>query len=250
MSKRPKTINNQNYIDIHSHILPGIDDGARNEKESLRMFQIAAEAGIGTVIATPHFHYKKGRVSPQDIYNTILKMQELLEENKIPIKICPGNELYYSHGLLDAVKAGEALTMAGSEYVLLEFSPGSEKRKIQNAIYQFLCEGYNPIIAHAERYQAFQYQFDFIEEIEKMGAYYQINGSSLNGAAGWKIRKFSRNLMKKDFITFIATDAHDVDKRAPHFGKMTDWIVKKEGESQLKVYLKENPEKIIKNEII
>lgn len=236
-----------NLIDIHSHILPGIDDGARDKKEALEMFRIAADEGICQMIATPHFHYRRGHASPEKIRQTVSEMQKLLEEKKIPIKLHTGNELYYTHELLETVKAGEALTMADSDYVLLEFSPETERLRIQNAVYEFLNEGYYPIIAHIERYQAFLKHQDFAESISAMGAYFQINAGSLFGNAGWTAKRFVKAMLKKGLIQFVATDAHDTDKRCPAFGKTSDWIVKKYGESELQEYLYENPRMIIEN---
>lgn len=239
-----------NLIDIHSHILPGIDDGAHDEKESLEMLRIAANDGISQIIVTPHFHYRRGHASPEEIRQAVLNIQELLNKEEIPIKLHTGNELYYTHELLETVKAGDALTMADSDYVLLEFSPETEKRRIQNAVYEFLNEGYYPIIAHMERYQAFQKHKDFAEEISEMGAYFQINAGSLLGNAGWSIKRFTRTMIKEGLIQFVATDAHDTVKRAPTFAKASDWIVKKYGESELQEYLCKNPKMIIENKAI
>ena len=143
------------WIDIHSHILPGVDDGAVDENEALNMLRIAAEDGISHIIATPHFHYKRGNASPEKIIEKAEKLQKIAQEEHIEITIHTGNELYYTQELLEKVKAGEALTLAGSDYALLEFSPETEKRKIQNAVYEFLSDGYYPIIAHMERYDVF-----------------------------------------------------------------------------------------------
>lgn len=242
--------NNKNYIDIHSHILPGIDDGAKDETESLEMLKIAAEAGVRAVIATPHFHYRRGHATPAQVKTTALKMQELLDERNIPLQIYTGNELYYTHELVEIVKAGEALTMADSDYVLLEFSVGTDRRKIQNAVYQFLCEGYNPIIAHIERYAAFQKHPEFVGEIYEMGAYYQVNADSLYGNASWNVKRFTKKLIKNDNVAFLATDAHDSVQRSPKFEKALEWIAKKYGEAQIEEYLIGNPNKILKNETI
>jgi len=239
-----------NFIDIHSHVLPGIDDGAQDERDALEMLRIAANDGICQIIATPHFHYRRGHASPEQIKQAVSKMQELLNKEEIPIKLHTGNELYYTHELLETVKAGEALTMAGSDYVLLEFSPETEERRIRNAVYEFLNEGYYPIIAHMERYQAFQKHQDFAEEISEMGAYFQINAGSLLGNAGWQTKHFARLMLKNGLIQFVATDAHDTTKRAPTFEKVSDWITKKYGEAELKEYLYENPTIIIENKVI
>jgi len=239
-----------NFIDIHSHILPGIDDGAQDESEALEMLRIAANDGICQIIATPHFHYRRGHASPEQIKQAVSKMQELLNKEKIPMKLHTGNELYYTHELLETVKAGEALTMADSDYVLLEFSPETEERRIQNAVYEFLNEGYYPIIAHMERYLAFQKNQDFVEKISEMGAYLQINAGSLIGNAGWQIKHFARLMIKNGFIQFVATDAHDIGRRSPTFAKASDWITKKCGESELLEYLYENPRMVIENKAI
>lgn len=237
-------------IDIHSHILPDIDDGARNEEESLKMLQIAADEGICEIIATPHFHYRRGHAAPEEIRNAAKKMQSILRDRGLSITLHTGNELYYTHELLETVKAGEALTMADSDYVLLEFSPESERRRIQNAVYEFLNEGYNPIIAHMERYLAFQKHPDFAEMIHEMGAYFQMNGGSLLGNAGWNTKRFSKSMVKQGLIHFVASDAHDTAGRSPAFTKVSEWIGRKYGEEETSDYLYENPKKILENKIL
>ena len=237
-------------IDIHSHILPGVDDGAKDEKQSLEMLKMAAADGITDIIATPHFHYRRGHATPAQIKAAAAKCQQLIKDAGLNINIYTGNELYYTHELLETVKAGEALTMADSDYVLLEFSPDTERRKIQNAVYQFLSEDYYPIIAHMERYMAFQKHPDFAYAISDMGAYFQLNAGSLLGAAGWNTKRFAKSMMKNDMIQFVATDTHDEKERPPRFGKTAEWIEKKYGESEVFEYLCKNPQMILKNKPI
>ena len=237
-------------IDIHNHILPGLDDGAKDENTSLSMLRAAAEDGIRHLIVTPHFHYRRGHASPERIRNVLSNMQEMAEANGIPVRLYEGNELYFTHELLEIIKAGEALTLANSDYVLLEFSPGTEQRKIQNAVYQFLSEGYSPIIAHIERYQTFYKDPDFVESILKMGAYYQVNAGSITGNGGWLMKRFTRNMMKNGMIQFVATDAHDLNKRQPLLGAASNWIEKKLGESEMKNCMYKNPLKILENKAL
>lgn len=234
-------------IDIHSHILPGIDDGAKDQKEALEMLKVAASDGIEEMIVTPHFHYRRGHATPEQIRSAVLELQYRMNEEKIPIKLHVGNKLHYSHDLLESVKAGDALTLADSDYVLLEFSPETEQKKIQNAVYQFLCEGYLPIIAHIERYQAFLKSDDFTVDVSDMGAYFQINAGSLSGDAGWRIKRFVRKMIRNGLIQFVATDAHDLMKRPAQFGNAAKWIEKKTGESSLQELIQRNPQKILEN---
>ena len=234
-------------IDIHCHILPGVDDGAKNIEQSLEMLKIAAEDGITAIIATPHFHYRRGHAKPEEVRGKVQELNAAAKAEGINITVYPGNELYYTHELLEKVKAGEALTMADSDYVLLEFFPDVEKSKIQRAVYKFLGEGYYPIIAHMERYEAFQKDRDFAYTIEEMGAYYQINAGSLMGSAGWGTKRFAKLMLEQGMVKFIATDAHDTEKRCPAFGKAAEWISKKYGEEDLKEYLQNNPRMILEN---
>lgn len=238
------------WIDIHSHILPGIDDGAADEKEALNMLRIAAADGISHIIATPHFHYKRGHASPEQICEKADKLQKIADEENIPVKIHAGNELYYTQDLIEKVKAGEALTLAGSDYVLLEFSPETEKRKIQNAVYEFLSGGYYPIIAHMERYEAFVKNSEFIETIWDMGAYYQVNGGSIRGDFGWRTKRFARTMIKNGMVQFVATDAHDASRRSPQFASMPKWIEKKIGKTGLSDLLYDHPKQILENKPI
>lgn len=241
---------NMKKIDIHSHILPGVDDGAKDEKQSLEMLKLAAADGITDIIATPHFHYRRGHATPAQIKAAAAKCQQLIKDAGLNINIYTGNELYYTHELLETVKAGEALTMADSDYVLLEFSPDTERRKIQNAVYQFLSEDYYPIIAHMERYMAFQKHPDFAYAISDMGTYFQLNAGSLLGTAGWSTKRFSRAMLKSGMIHFIGTDTHDIKNRPPQLEKALTWLEKKFGEDEALQYVSKNPQMILKNEAI
>lgn len=241
---------NNCYVDIHSHILPALDDGAKDESQFLEMLRMAAADGITDIIATPHFHYRRGHATPYQIREAVTKGQQLIKEAGLDIRLYAGNELYYTHELLETVKAGEALTMADSDYVLLEFSPDTERRKIRNAVYQFLSEGYYPIIAHMERYQAFQKHMDFAAEIFDMGAYYQINAGSILGAAGWTTKRFTKIMLQSGMIHFIATDAHDMSKRPPHLEKALNRVEKKLGEQEALRYVSNNPQMILNNQAI
>lgn len=237
-------------IDIHSHILPGIDDGAGTKEISLKMLKTAYEHGTRQMIATPHFHYRRGHALPEKIHSLVQEMQEAADSEGLDIRLYPGSELYYTHELLETVKAGGALTMAGSDYVLLEFSPDTEPRKIRNAVYEFLNEGYFPIIAHMERYRAFEKNIDFAGEILQMGAYFQVNAGSLMGKAGWGTKRFSRNVLKQGMIHFIGTDAHDLKERIPELQTSAEWIKKKYGSEEAADYFRNYPLMILENKTL
>ncbi|MGN0335377.1 MAG: CpsB/CapC family capsule biosynthesis tyrosine phosphatase [Lachnospiraceae bacterium] len=237
-------------IDIHSHVLPRMADGAKDEQESLEMLKMAWKCGITHMIATPHSHYKKGNASSEQIKSAVRHMQNVLEQEGIPLKLYAGNELFYTHNILEKVKNGEVLTLADSDYVLLEFSVDAEKNRIRNAVYEFYNHGFLPIVAHVERYQVFLKDQDFAEEILEMGAYFQVNMGSLGEHAGWRTRHFVKGLIRNDMLHFIATDAHDTVTRKPYKDKGLGWIEKKYGQKQLENYLWRNQKKVLNNESI
>jgi len=145
-------IDQERYIDIHSHILPGIDDGSKSMEETIRMLHIAAEEKITTIIATPH--YEAGGDNPsveylKDVLNQV--QQEAYKVNK-DFRLFLGNELYYSESIVEDLKSGKALTLAGSRYVLVEFSYTVDFRTMYRGINNIIYNGYIPILAHAERY--------------------------------------------------------------------------------------------------
>lgn len=234
-------------IDIHCHILPGIDDGANSYRESLKMLEIACAEGITDIIATPHYHYKRGKASPEEILDRVDELQERARERKIPVRIHSGNELYYTHDLLKNLKAGNALTLAESDYALLEFSIREERRTIRNAVYEFLSEGYYPILAHVERYPVFRKDTEFLKDILEMGAYAQVNADSFFVQAGWDVLRFSKKIMKENLVQFVATDAHDTEKYRPALQKWSQRMERRYGKETCGKYLFENPEKILKN---
>lgn len=238
-------------IDIHSHILAGIDDGAKQIEESAKMLQIAAEDGITAIIATPHFHYSRGHAKPEKIRRRLSELRAAAKEQELSIRLYAGNELYYSEDLIRIVKAGEALTMAGSDYVLLEFSENTEQRTIQNGVYEFLSEGYYPIIAHVERYRAFLDNPGFAAEITDLGAYCQINAKSLtSGIMDFGKKRFVNSMIENGLVSFIATDAHDTNQRPSKFGKAAEWLYKKYGPEECRELFFENAKKVLNHQII
>lgn len=238
---------NLGWIDLHSHILPGIDDGAKNWSDSIKMLECCQKNGISTVILTPHYHYERGQASPQRIRTLTAELAEQAAQREIPIRLYPGNELFYTNNLLSAVKSGDVLTLADSDYVLLEFSISTEQRRIQNAVYEFLNAGYFPVLAHIERYAVFLRDPSFAEELLRMGAYFQVNAGSLQGNAGWKIKRFSQTMLKSGRIQLIGSDAHDPINRPPNLAMTAELLYKKMGLGAAEVYLQEYPRCIIEN---
>ncbi|MCM1154944.1 MAG: hypothetical protein NC392_06225 [Roseburia sp.] len=221
----------KSYIDIHSHILPGLDDGSEDFEMSLRMLRQAAEDGIGEMILTPHYKPMRRNVSPEKIRKVFRALEEKKNEAEIPIRLHLGSEIYYSSEALPALREGAALTMAGTSYVLIEFSPREDYAYIRDAAYSLLSEGYSPILAHVERYGSLMAKKVRVEELYDMGCCIQVNAASVTGENGWESRQDVKWLLRREYVHFVGTDSHDDRKRTPKLGEAASYVAKKYGEA-------------------
>ena len=238
------------YIDIHSHILPGVDDGSRSREQSLEMLKIASENGIDSVILTPHNKAEHRNVSVEGIHRRLIQLQELADANHIPITLYPGCEIYYRDGVTEQLEEGRLCTLANSKYVLLEFMPVEEFSYIRQAIYDVQSVGFIPVLAHVERYHCMTAKLDNVAYAIDRGALIQVNASSVTGALGFKMKQTVKKMLKEQLIHFVATDAHDTKKRAPHIEECATYLQKKCGEAYASALLYANAERMIRGEMI
>lgn len=240
----------ENFIDIHSHILPRVDDGSANSEMSMKMLRIAADEGIRQIILTPH--NKPGR-RQADLSRIAAKTEELrdrlLTEN-LDIKLYIGSELYYRSSLFEEIESGLAGTLAGSHYVLVEFGPLDDFDYIRGGIYTMLMNGYHPVLAHVERYRNVCAKVERINELVEMGCYIQVNAGSIMGKFGIGTRQFTKKLLRQHLVHFVATDAHDLEKRAPRLADCADYIRKKFGKDYQQRLLYDNPMCILQDKFI
>lgn len=237
-----------NLFDIHIHLLPGLDDGARTMDETRGLIEQSIAAGFHALIATPHYSRKH---SPE---RYIEAAEHLQKEFSSEIEIYLGQELYYHEELVEKLKAGKALTMAGSRYVLVEFDTIVSVQTLNRAIRQMLTAGYIPILAHMERYRCLRDERN-LQEICRSGCLMQMNYESLAG--NWFNRevRWCRNQVLRGRIQFLATDAHRVDYRPPKIGKAMKWLEKSVNNGKLNKQLfcdmtYRNAQRMIKNENI
>ena len=230
--------------DIHSHILPGVDDGSKSMEMTENMLKIAYEQGIRYMIATPHFIPGEDNPSVAKLVATYKDVQKKASEIGRDFRIFLGNELYYSEGLTESLDNHSALTINGSRYVLIEFDVRAGYSVIYEGLSSVIKKGYFPIIAHIERYQQLLGQFDKIEELIKLGAYVQVNVSSIEDGG------FCKKLLKHDMIHVFGTDAHRDVGRAPYMQAGVRYVYKKYGMETAKKLFYDNPMKILKDEII
>ena len=196
--RQPEYINR--IVDVHSHIIPGVDDGSRSMEQSKAMLDIAWEQGIHTIIATPHHMPDAKNASPQVIEQKVAELQEYADEKHYDMTILTGNEIYYYGEVIDKLEEEKVCTMAESAYVLVEFSPMDDARYIRNSLSELQNMGYDPIVAHVERYMSLlKAPFDKIKELRDMGILIQVNAASVTGGFGKPTKTVVEKLLKKKY---------------------------------------------------
>lgn len=240
----------ENLIDIHSHILPGVDDGADSLAMSMRMLKIAADDGISKIVLTPHNKPGHRHIHFSEMASRVEELQEIVTEENIEIELYIGSELYYRSGLSEEIDNGISATLAGSRYVLLEFTPLEDFDYIRNGCYALLTGGYYPVLAHVERYQNVFSKKSGIGELIETGCYIQVNAGSIMGKNGAKAKRTVKELLKRRQVHFIATDAHDLKRRMPHLSDCADYVKKKYGKDYGEKIFCENPLCVIRDKDI
>lgn len=234
------------YIDIHSHVLPQMDDGSKSMEQSLSMLRIAESEHIGVIYVTPHNMPGKGHPSRESILKRINLLQETARQENINIVIKQGTEYYYRQEVLDLLEQEKGITLGDSECVLVEFEPMAEKMYIRNGIREILSLGYTPVVAHVERYAAMMEKgFQTLTEIKKMGALIQVNASSVTGDNGFKTKSNVKNMLKLGLVDFVGTDAHSDGKRAPYMEKCASVLYNKYAENYADALLYGNAQRLL-----
>jgi len=238
------------FTDIHTHILPGLDDGASSLEESLEMIELACRQGIRRMIATPHFSLKWRSPSPDTVRRAFAQVSEAVRERFPGVELALGNELYFSQGCLAALKDGRAFTLAGSRYILTEFSTSIEWNELAACLRMIPQAGYRAVIAHAERYGCLWEAKDRFLRVRELGAYVQINARSFTGGLLDPVHVKTTKLLTGGLVDFIASDCHDTGGRAPLMADAVEKLQKKTDGQRLKDVLYKHPDRLFDNDFI
>ena len=236
-------------IDIHSHILPNIDDGAQSEKESQLMLKNAIADGIQTIVATPHYH-PRYRNEKEDILTSTRRLQQIAKKKKLKIDILPGQEIRVYGDLIEDYEAGKLLSLTDhSRYLLIEFPARQVPNYVERLFYEIEQQGLTPIIAHPERNLEFLEKPDKLYNLVAHGAFAQLTTASLLGDFGGKVQKFSYRLIESNLVHFLATDAHNTTNRSFNMSQAYEKIESKYGLNYA-TYLMENAKLLIEDKPI
>lgn len=213
-------------LDIHSHILPEIDDGAKSLDICINMLKLAKEDNVDSIIATPHYYRGYYEKEYNEVLALIEKINSTAEEQDIDIKILPGQEIFLDKHTPKLYKEGIIGGLNNSKYVLMELPMGELPKDALDNIYEVRLQGAVPILAHPERYNYIMEKPSLINDFGNEGCLFQINTGSIKGIFGKKVEKTAEILIKNGICNFIASDAHSIGNRCPGLNSSLELVKK------------------------
>lgn len=237
-------------IDIHSHILPNIDDGAKHMQESIAMAKAAVADGIDTIIATPH--HKNGRFNNTKdmILPRVQQLNSKLEELGIPLTVLPGQESRIYGEMIEDYKNGIVLSLnETTSYVFVELPTNTVPRYTKPLLFDMQVAGLKPIIVHPERNKAIMEDPSLLYELVRNGTLTQVTAASVTGHFGKKIKKFSHELIEANLTHFLASDAHNLTTRKFCMQEASHMIAHTFGAS-MSYYFMENAQYMVDNQAV
>jgi protein-tyrosine phosphatase len=238
-------------IDLHCHILPGIDDGPAAMEETKRMLAIAKSEGISVIAATHHFMDDNATIDfyLESLEYGIRQIQPIIEDLNLDIKIVKGAEVYISPFLYQ-LEGLERLCINGSRYLLLELPMLDIPQYTEEVIYQLQIRGITPIIAHPERNQRIMGNPNLFYKMVEYGALGQVNTGSITGFFGKKVQKCARILLENNMVHVVGTDAHSAGRRAPRIKKADGMLNKWLGSQTADMLINRTPAALLKDVVL
>lgn len=237
-------------IDIHAHILPGIDDGAEDTQEALEMAKLAVSSGITAMVATPHANLPGvyDNYNDKNYEETFRRLKKSLERAEIPLELYVGMEVFVTSDVSRLIKEEKLLTINGGRYMLVEFAFDEEPTYVKRMLNEIAELRIIPVIAHAERYEFLQDNPRFAMQWKELGYVVQANKGSFLGRFGRRAREMAYDLLDQNIISVIASDCHGSYQRTPFMQEVYELLMKDYSEKQLDPLFKDNPMRICHNQ--
>ena len=228
-------LDGQKLVDIHTHVLPRVDDGAKDEHAALEMLQVAAEDGIGTVVATPHAHH----ANPDHIANDVEWLATLARDEGVDVEILPGSEVRIDADLVERHRSGQLLTINGTSHFLLELSLAHEWKTevVERVVDKLHDAGLRPILAHPERYPFVVIEPEILERFVERGVPMQINALSLSGYHSAASQRTAERLLELRLVQIVASDAHSARWRPPRIRFALEAIEEAHGDQYVRLLM-------------
>lgn len=231
--------------DIHSHILPCVDDGAANTDEAIALLEMEVEQGVTDICLTPHLRRRMFEAEDTQVKARYQRLCEVSADRGLPIRLHLSREYFYDDSFRRKIQRRNLIPMGTHNVVLVEFRYSAPFEALDSAADEIKAFGYVPLFAHIERYEAIQKDPECAELLRKKGVLLQVNANAILGLDGWKIKHVCAKLIKTHNVHVIASDTHDPEARAPNMKRCADYLEKKIGWKDTQQLMYSNPLKIL-----
>jgi protein-tyrosine phosphatase len=236
-------------IDLHCHILPGMDDGAADLPVSLAMAEALVADGVTTVACTPHILPGVYHNSGPEIRAAVQQLQDALDEERIPLHLVAGADVHIAPDLVPGLQSGHLLSLADTRYVLIEPPHNVLPPRLEECFFGLLAAGYVPILTHPERLTWINAHYSTVERLFQAGVWMQVTAGSLAGAFGRNPLYWAERMLDEGRVHFLATDAHDTKRRRPNLSRGRELAAKRVGDGEAEHLVVSRPEGVLRDEV-
>ncbi len=234
-------------IDLHCHLLPGIDDGSADLSTSLAMARAAVADGIRVTACTPHIYPGLYENTADGIRAAIRRLAQALREHDIGLRLVCGADTHLVPGLVSRLKDGSVPTLNDSRYLLLEPPHHVAPPRFEASIFELMTAGYVPVITHPERLSWIETHYSVMQRLVQRGVWMQVTSGSLAGRFGKRPRYWGERLLSEGLVHLLATDSHGIRKRPPHLAEGRDLAARRIGDIQATMLVIGRPQAILMN---
>jgi len=236
-------------VDLHCHILPGVDDGARDLRESLDMLCLARDSGVTEIAATPHFHGTHQSLPRlKEIYDRFRLLQKVAREERIDVTLYPGAEVLCLPHTIQLAREGLLPTLGDTRCVLLEFPFDTPAEVMDEQLHGIAGCGYLPVVAHPERYDTVVEDPRIVQQWFDRGYVIQLNKGSLLGSFGYRVQKTAQWLLQGGLAHLVASDAHSARQRTPDMTRLRQQLEDLVPMDYVYLLLEENPARLVRGQ--
>ena len=233
------------FVDLHCHILPYVDDGALRTEESEQLLDMLYQPGVRVACATPHLRHKMFETPDDEIRLQFAELQAYADRQAYPLRLFLSREYHCDALLRERLQSGTILPLGEGNAVLVEFSHLHDYESILGWVSDLRERGYQPLIAHVERYPALEGSLDKVSGLIQKGARIQMNAGSVLGHEGLRQARWSRKLLRESLVHVIASDSHDPVDRPPELDACQRYLRKKVGDACAEALMRDNPMQIL-----
>ncbi len=232
-------------LDLHTHVLPGLDDGAADWDDALAMCRLAAADGVTCLAATPHWYPSRNPPSPGRVARSLAELRQRLAAEGLALELVAGAEVALDSSLAELARQRRLPTLEGTHCLLLECPPQTSPRLLPELIYGLRLAGYRPMLVHPERTWAGAKDWDWLAGLVEQGCLVQITAMSLTGDMGPEARAAGQELLARGLVTLVASDAHSADWRPPMLSAAAAELTRLAGPEAAEVLTRQAPAAVL-----